>query len=89
MRNANMQLMLKKEEYVVIGGDARRLSILCTAGTLWITQDQDLNDHVLKGGQVFTIDRKGQITLQALQDAQFNFIPWGRKRMKWQIRSHS
>ena len=89
MRKAPMQLMLQKEEYVVIGGDARRLSILCTAGALWITQDQDLNDHIVKSGQVFTIDRKGQITLQALQDAQFNFIPWGRRRMKWQISSYS
>jgi hypothetical protein len=84
-----MQLALRKEEYLVIGGDARSLSILCTAGSLWITQDRDMNDHVLNGGQVFTIDRKGRITLQALQDAQFNMIRWGRKKMKWQINMHS
>ena len=84
-----MQLTLKKEEFVVISGDARSLSILCTMGALWITQDEDRNDHILKGGQVFTVDRKGQIMLQALQDTQFNFIPWGRRRMKWNITGHS
>jgi len=36
-----------------------------------------------------SIDRKGQITLQALQDAQLNFPPWGRNKIRWQIRAHS
>ena len=84
-----MQLQLQKEEMVVIKGDARRLSILCTSGSIWITQDQDKDDHIVKRGEMFTIDRKGQITLQALQDAHFNFIPWTRNGAKWRIACHS
>jgi hypothetical protein len=84
-----MLLTLQKEEYLVIGGDARSLSILCTAGSLWITQDRDMNDHILQGGQIFTIDRKGRITLQALQDAQLNMIQWGRRKMTWRVNMHS
>jgi hypothetical protein len=44
----------------------RGTEIHCLEGMLWITQDGDLADHVIGGGEKFIVDRKGKVVLQAL-----------------------
>ena len=43
--------------------------IRCQDGILWITQDGDRDDHILKAGDTFTVTRKGNIVLQALNSS--------------------
>jgi hypothetical protein len=40
--------------------------VLCTTGTLWVTQQNDPHDHLLKAGQSFTLNRQGIILVQGL-----------------------
>jgi hypothetical protein len=40
--------------------------VLCTTGTLWLTQAGDPHDHILKTGQAFTLDQPGTILVQGL-----------------------
>ena len=47
--------------------------ILCTAGTLWLTQSNDLHDHLLKTGQSLTLYGQGMILVQSL--------PYGKARV--------
>lgn len=44
----------------------RGSEIRCLEGMLWITQEGDLRDYILKAGETFVTDRKGKVVLQAL-----------------------
>jgi hypothetical protein len=41
------------------------LVVRCLAGALWITQDGDTDDVVLKAGQCFVLDRRGLALVSA------------------------
>ncbi|MEZ0396760.1 MAG: DUF2917 domain-containing protein [Anaerolineales bacterium] len=47
----------------------RGAEIRCLEGVLWITQEGDLRDYILKPGETFVTDRKGKVVLQALKHA--------------------
>ena len=40
--------------------------VLCTTGVLWLTQQGDLNDHLLQAGQSFSLDQPGTVLAQGL-----------------------
>ena len=40
--------------------------IMCTCGVLWLTQQGDPVDHLLKAGQSFILDRRGIVLVQGL-----------------------
>src|SRR5690242_18013525 len=41
------------------------LAVRCLAGALWITQDGDTDDVVVKAGQCFVLDRRGLALVSA------------------------
>ena len=43
----------------------------CVSGSLWVTQDGDLRDIVLKAGESFAFDHKGDALISALDDSSF------------------
>jgi hypothetical protein len=54
-------------------GDLRGEKITCTAGQIWVTQENDLNDYVLNPGEIFWVTRSGTLLVQALVEGQFSF----------------
>lgn len=49
--------------------DARGWQVKSVNGTVWLTQEGDSRDIVLKKGQSFVLDRDGTALLSALHDA--------------------
>jgi hypothetical protein len=49
--------------------------IRCTTGTLWLTQQGDLDDHLLKAGQSFTLDQPGIALVQGLPCGKAFILP--------------
>ena len=47
--------------------DALDVRIACVSGALWITQDRDRRDIVLKAGESFTIDRDNVVLVSAVE----------------------
>ena len=45
--------------------DARGTTLRVTKGALWITQEQDKQDIVLRAGDVWTVERQGLTLLEA------------------------
>ena len=50
--------------------DAEGLQIQGRAGTVWVTEEDDLEDHIVGPGQVLMIDRPGRTVVQALAPAR-------------------
>jgi hypothetical protein len=49
--------------------DARGATVRVTKGTIWLTQEHDTQDIVLRAGDVWTIERQGLSLLEAQGDA--------------------
>jgi len=45
--------------------DARGTTLRVTKGTLWVTQERDRNDIVLRAGDVWTVERAGLTVAEA------------------------
>ena len=43
----------------------------CLSGSLWITQDGDRRDIVLRAGEAFDFDRRGDALLSAFADSRY------------------
>ncbi len=54
--------------------DAEGLEIRVSRGIVWITQDGDIRDIVVKAGQSFRLDRGGKAFLEVLQDAEIAMV---------------
>lgn len=51
--------------------DLRGTTLRVTRGTLWITQEDDPQDIVLRGGDTWTIERDGLTIVEAQSDSSF------------------
>jgi hypothetical protein len=49
--------------------DARGTTVRITRGTVWITQEHDTQDIVLRAGDVWTVERQGLTLVEAQGDA--------------------
>jgi hypothetical protein len=49
--------------------------VLCTNGNLWLTQQEDPDDHLLKAGQSFTINQQGIVLVQCLPCGKALILP--------------
>ena len=45
--------------------DAVGHTLMCCAGTIWITQENDARDIYLSAGESFTVDRPGTVLISA------------------------
>jgi hypothetical protein len=43
--------------------------IFCKKGIVWVTQTNDLEDHILYPGDKFVSDRRGKVVIQAMRDS--------------------
>lgn len=67
-----MKIHLKKKELVAIERDARGLTVSCLDGAIWLTQNGDLNDHLILPSMSFTVSCKGKVVMVALNSATLN-----------------
>ncbi|MFO1412376.1 MAG: DUF2917 domain-containing protein [Burkholderiales bacterium] len=51
--------------------DVRGVTLRVTRGTLWVTQERDRQDIVLRPGDNWAVERSGLTLVQAQQDATF------------------
>jgi hypothetical protein len=55
---------------VGLAGDHSWQMIVCMRGEVWITQECDVQDYLLRAGGVFIITRPGRVVIQALRDSR-------------------
>jgi len=62
--------------------DARGVTLSVTHGTLWITQDRDVRDVVLRAGDVWAIERDGLTLAEAQGAATFSVVGGSARRVR-------
>jgi len=67
-------LCLKPNQLVKVRG-GRGHSIICHSGSVWVTQDGDPRDVVLRAGEAFTLDHDGPALLQAFEPGAISIAP--------------
>jgi hypothetical protein len=71
-----MSSKLKRADVVVRSGEVTRLEdaagtrLQVLHGSVWITQDGDLNDYYLPAARTMTLDRPGVVLVYALEPAE-------------------
>lgn len=50
-------------------------AVVCHSGSLWVTQQRDARDIVLRAGESFALDRKGLVLVQALEHSALGIEP--------------
>ncbi len=63
------RLLLPRADTLTLD-DARGTLVRCLEGALWITQHDDLDDHVIAAGEAFRVDREGTVVVQATRPAR-------------------
>lgn len=66
---------LRPRQMWEIRGDNRWRFITCRHGEIWITQEGDPRDYVLKEGDLFLITLPGLVLVQALEPASVQLSP--------------
>lgn len=63
--------------------DAIGCTVMCCAGTVWITQEDDLRDIFLTAGQRFTFDRPGLALIRAEEGMKDEWMPQKLESVTW------
>ena len=60
---------LRAQEVERLDGMRAGDTIICTNGVLWVTQESDPADYLLKKGEKFVSNRNGLVLVQAFEDS--------------------
>lgn len=66
---ATVRICLQSDACLSLPGTRLGVRIECHAGRLWVTQPGDAADYLLTTGQTLKARSRGQIVVQALDDA--------------------
>ncbi len=61
--------------------DVRGATLRVTRGTLWVTQDRDVRDVVLRAGDVWTVERDGLTLVEAQGAAALAIVGTAARRI--------
>jgi hypothetical protein len=74
-KDAETKVELRAGKFWRADGDSRWRAILCLEGIIWITQDGDVQDHVITTGEMFLVSQPGKVIMQALVDSRIEITP--------------
>ena len=66
------QNLLLKGEREIIRKKDKSVRVRCISGLLWITQEGDIRDIILKPGDEFTITNRGVALISSLDDSEYS-----------------
>ena len=66
---ANAEELLPGQVEAIDHGKGKHL--LCTAGRLWVTIEDEGNDHILEPNESLDIDKNGRVVISALKTGAF------------------
>jgi hypothetical protein len=77
-----VEIPLASNQLLTLDGDRRGQVLMSSAGSLWITQEGDEQDYLLKCGERFTVTRRGKVLVQGQPEGRLR-IPTGTVAFAW------
>lgn len=68
----DIEACMTKNSLIRIEGNGCGVGIHTRKGALWITQENDPNDHFPISGEVFTVNKIGLVIICALEDTEIS-----------------
>jgi hypothetical protein len=68
-QTSKIKLLLKKHQLLSFNEAQPRMAIECKQGIIWVTSSGDYRDHTLFAGQRYMPGEKGQVVIEAMDDA--------------------
>jgi len=69
IKTSHANVILAYRQVYNLKGDQRGTEITSLEGNVWITQKDDITDHVLEAGESYIISHPGMVLIQALEHA--------------------
>ena len=54
--------------------DGAGTRVLCRSGNLWVTQEGDIKDSVVRAGEILTVRKPGRTIISALESASLSLF---------------
>jgi len=70
-----IEIQLTTNDLFELSGDARGMQISSSGGNLWVTQQGDPVDYMLRPGEKVKISRKGLVIVQGFPNARVRILP--------------
>jgi hypothetical protein len=70
-----VEAVLEPDELFTLMGDQRGGRLTALHGNLWVTQQGDSEDFVLRPGERLTITRRGKVVVQAMRAGRLRYTP--------------
>ena len=64
-----MEILLRKDEILALDGNRCGRLVCCGEGVLWVTQEGDGRDYLLRRGESFQTTLAGRIVVTAMADS--------------------
>ena len=68
-----VEVCLAPRQAFTLQGDHRGVRLTALQGTLWVTQQGDAQDYLLRPGEAFTITRPGTVVVQGMREARLGY----------------
>lgn len=72
---ASTDIQLPSNKLVALTKAAHGTRIVSVDGTLWVTQEGDEQDYLLKKGESVTLRKGGKVLIQGLTDSRARILP--------------
>ncbi len=66
-RSQPLVVSLAHREVLVLPGDRRGMRLTAGPAPLWLTQEGDPDDYLIRPGECFTVNRAGRVVLQGMR----------------------
>ena len=50
------------------------MTVVCDSGVIWLTESNDLQDYALRSGHSITIQKKGKVLIEAINEARVHIV---------------
>jgi hypothetical protein len=74
-----MNILLQEKEVIDLALLPPHLSLKCLSGRLWITCQEDHQDHILKPGMEYRALKQGKVVIWALEESSLSVLSPARQ----------
>lgn len=69
-KTPRIELLLQPHEVLNVDNSKQQMAVVCKNGVIWVTCEGEHSDHILRAGRSYTPGAKGNIIIEAIDEAR-------------------